>query len=251
MLGTSVSPTKARSLDVIVQTRTKEFLCKPAEEQNPRLTTGSSAACKRFISGTKTFFPRHALHEKGSQRQKKRRSTGQQPGTKSASRPADKPRINRWSTAGQPRALFFHRFTSDFACSCFWETFKRRVSDALGGTRQACPRGEQFCWHPVLPDPAPPTRRAPRPDPPVLCPGFGLDRSFLESRLVHRRLFVSANLFHPKDVREHALHENGLQRQIGVDSLVSSQERRALAVPVTNRLSTAGQSLISFLHRFT
>ena len=50
--------------------------------------------------------------------------------------------------------------------------------------------------------------------------------------------------------------------KIGVGTLVSSQERRALAVPLINRLSTAGQPrvnhestagqpLISFLHRFT
>ena len=45
--------------------------------------------------------PGHALHEKGLQRQiRRRRYIGQQPGTKSASRPADKPVINRWSTAG-------------------------------------------------------------------------------------------------------------------------------------------------------
>ena len=54
--------------------------------------------------------------------------------------------------------------------------FKRRVFDALEGTREACSLGGQFCWHPVLPDPAPPLRHAPRPDPPVVCPGFGLDR---------------------------------------------------------------------------
>ena len=44
-------------LDVSSEARTKEILCKPMEEQNPRLTTGSSAVCKRFISGT-----RSALH---------------------------------------------------------------------------------------------------------------------------------------------------------------------------------------------
>ena len=37
----------------------------------------------------------------------------------------------------------------------------------------------------------------------------------------------------------HALHEKGLQRQIGDGTLVSSQERRALAVPLINRGSTA------------
>ena len=37
---------------------------------------------------------------KGFTKTNRRRHTGQQPGTKSASRPDDKPRINRWSTAG-------------------------------------------------------------------------------------------------------------------------------------------------------
>ena len=42
---------------------------------------------------------------------KRRRSTGQQPGTKSASRPSNKMRVNRLLTAGQPRVLFLFRFT--------------------------------------------------------------------------------------------------------------------------------------------
>ena len=60
----------------------------------------------------------------------------------------------------------------------------------------------------IEPRAAPLPRRAPpRPDPPVVCPGFP----------------------------GHALHEEGLQRQIGVGTLVSSQERRALLVPLINR----------------
>ena len=68
-----------------------------------------------------------------------------------------------------------------------------------------------------------------------------------------RSLFVSGNLFHARHVQEncffldmpcmkkvykvpgHALHEKGLQRQKGVGPLVSSQEQRALLVPVINR----------------
>ena len=42
----------------------------------------------------------------------------------------------------------------------------------------------------------------------------------------------------------HALHEKGLQRQIGVGTLVSSQERRALVAPRINRRITAGQPLV-------
>ena len=55
---------------------------------------------------------------------------------------------------------------------------RRRVFDALGGTGEACFLGEQFCWYPVLPYPAPPPRRALRPDAPVVCPGFGFDWYF-------------------------------------------------------------------------
>ena len=89
------------------------------------------------------------------------------------------PRINRVSTGCQPVVLFssigLHRISLVRASG---ETFRRRVFDALGGTRDACLLGELFCRRPVLPDPAPPPRRAPRPDPPVVCPGFGLDRFF-------------------------------------------------------------------------
>ena len=35
--------TKSNSLNIPLQARTKEFLCKPAGEQNPQLTTGLSA----------------------------------------------------------------------------------------------------------------------------------------------------------------------------------------------------------------
>ena len=42
----------------------------------------------------------------------------------------------------------------------------------------------------------------------------------------------------PRIIPGHALHEKGLQRQISVGTLVSSQERRALAVPLINRSST-------------
>ena len=73
---------------------------------------------------------------------------------------------------------------------------------------------------------APPSAR---PDLPVVCPIFGFD---------------------PVPVLEHALHEKGLQGQIGVGPLVSSQERRALFVPLIKRWSSAGQLLILFLRQF-
>ena len=40
-------------------------------------------------------------------------------------------------------------------------------------------------------------------------------------------------------IRGHSLHETGLQRQIGVGTLFSIEERSALAVPLINRGSTA------------
>ena len=52
----------------------------------------------------------HALHEKGLQRQKKRRSIGQPPGTKSGRRPADKPRIIAYQTP----VVFFDSFYIGF-----------------------------------------------------------------------------------------------------------------------------------------
>ena len=55
----------------------------------------------------------------------------------------------------------------------FGNVFRRCFFAAMGCTMEACPLGEQFCWHPVLPDPNPPPRCAPRPDPPVVWPGFG------------------------------------------------------------------------------
>ena len=45
--------------------------------------------------------------------------------------------------------------------------------------------------------------------------------------------------FSLRKIPGHALHDNGLQRQIGIGTLVSSQKRRALAVPVMNRWSIA------------
>ena len=42
-----------------------------------------------------------------------------------------------------------------------------------------------------------------------------------------------------------ALHEKGLQRQISVGTLLSSQERRALFVPLINRRLTADEPLVN------
>ena len=92
---------------------------------------------------------------------KKHRSTGRQPGRKSASRLGDKPRINRGWTGYWPRvnrgfcsSIGLHRISLDFA---YGKTFRRRVFDALEGSGDPCLLGKQFCWYPVLPDPRPAT----------------------------------------------------------------------------------------------
>ena len=115
--------------------------------------------------------PGHALH-KGFTETKRRRYTGQQPGTKSASRPADKPVVNRGSTAGFfPPSVYIgfrlfvllERRRSDVS-SMPWRVRWTFVSWANSSV------GTQSCSTP------PGRRRAPRPDPPVVCPGFGFDR---------------------------------------------------------------------------
>ena len=44
-----------------------------------------------------------------------------------------------------------------------------------------------------------------------------------------------------RQVPGHALHKKGLQRQMGIGTLLSSQGERALVVLVINRLSTVSQ----------
>ena len=100
-----------------------------------------------------------------------RRSTGQQPGTKSSSRHADNPQ----ETAEKP--IVKRGTSSSIGLPTIWlvrasgETFRRRVFDALEKTRVACLLGEVFC-------PTPPRRPAVRPDPTrsLYVRGFGLDK---------------------------------------------------------------------------
>ena len=56
---------------------------------------------------------------------------------------------------------------------------------ALGAARDGSPLGEPSCQRPVLLGPAPPPHRAPRPNPPVVCPGFGLDNFCLSTENIH------------------------------------------------------------------
>ena len=70
---------------------------------------------------------------------------------------------------------------------------KRRFFEALEGTVDFCFLGEKFCWHAILPDPARPLRRALRPDPPVVCPGFGFDSFGVQNhKCIHTYDFACA-----------------------------------------------------------
>ena len=111
-------------------------------------------------------IPGHALHEKGLQRQ-----TGVGPLVSSQEQRALLVSvISRLSTNCQPVVncslcsfIGLHRISLVRACG---ETFRRRVFDALGGTRDACLLGKLFCRRPILPGPAPPSLCARRLDPP-------------------------------------------------------------------------------------
>ena len=109
------------------------------------------------------IFPRHALHEKGLQRQ------GGGPLVSSQERRAAVvPQANR--SLCSPIGLNWISLVRASGGA-----FGACVFDALGGTRDSFLLGEPFCRRPVLPGPAPPPRRAPpRRDPLMVSPGFGI-----------------------------------------------------------------------------
>ena len=137
-----------------------------------------------------------------------------QPGMKSGCRPTDKLFINTLSTAGQPRVLFFLQFTWEFLCSCL----HRNVQDILvrcpGCTKKVCVLPEQNRSCPTLPSPPQPAAWlcAARPDPPVVCPGFGFYKSrdhdlFVEAktRTYHRQAGSGRTAGQPGGVRQDRL----------------------------------------------
>ena len=105
----------------------------------------------------------------------RRRSTGQQPGTKSASRPADKPQINRLSTGGFVPAFSLHRMSLVRTSE---DMFTTGVFDALEDTSDGGVLRGESCRRPMLQGPLCPAAPlcAAGPDPPVVCLGFGLDK---------------------------------------------------------------------------
>ena len=67
--------------------------------------------------------------------------------------------------------------------------------------------------------------------------------------VARKRILIPPSL--NRSIPKRALHEKGLQRQTSARTLFSSQERRALLVPLMNRILDGRQPLVVFLHRFT
>ena len=123
------------------------------------------------------------------------------------------------------------------------------VVETLEGKKVRCLLGEQTRRRLDLPRPAPPRRPAVcRPDP--ACPWYV---RVLDSTSALTLMVVACGnlVILMGESPGHALHEKGLQRQKGAGPLVSSQERRALFIPLLKRGSNAGPTRALFLHRFT
>ena len=97
----------------------------------------------------------------------KRRYIRQQSGTRSARGPADKPVVNRPLCS----SIDLHMI---FGCSCFRGDIQDNRFRWFGGYAGRLSSGRTDPW---ASRPAPPPCRAPRrPDPPVVCSGFGFDK---------------------------------------------------------------------------
>ena len=189
--------------------------------------------------------------------------------------------INRVYTAGQPLVnrwfCFCVGFKYELDCSCFRRVVQDSVPDSLQNKKGVVswpdrPNGvPSYAAPPSLA--APPCAAPTRPTRSVS--GF-LIRKF-PGHALHEKCFTETNRCRYTDQQPgtksdrgpddqpvvnrglrssicflgHALHEKGLQIQIGVGTLVSSQEQRALLVLLINWLTTAGQPRVLFLHRFT
>ena len=148
------------------EARTREIVCKMLREQKVRLTSGLRTVYHRgekralFLAADqwatsvptpiwlcKPFFPDMPCMKRGFTETKRRRSTSGHLGTKSASRPADKPLTNRLSTGHFVPAFGLHRISLVRASG---ETFRRCVHDALEGKTDACLLGGLICRRPVL-----------------------------------------------------------------------------------------------------
>ena len=230
----------------------------------------------RFLDPIGFEYSRTCLAWRGFTETKKRRSTSQQPGKQSASRPSDKPLTNRLSTGDFVPAFGLHWISLVRASG---ETFKQYVLDALdlGGSEGGLFPGRTVLSasssdrpSPVAPLCAPSrhargmfrfwTRRCDVVRCDVMwrsvlsydmmwCDVMRCDVTWCDImwRDAVRRdaVWCDAMSCHVMwcgatwcGVPGHALHEKGLQRQASAGTLVSIQERRALLVPGINHLWT-------------
>ena len=156
------------------------------------LPSAARLLCSALPNSAK--FPGHALHEKNLQGQQ-----GVCTLVRShVRRTAVVPRISRLSTVCQLQVNRTFYSSSGFCENSFGRasggTFSRIVYDAPEGKRNGCFLGKPTRRPPVLPRTAPPLRRAPpRPDPPVLCPGFGFDKLSGMSCSLFGLVFTSAS----------------------------------------------------------
>ena len=127
--------------------------------------------------------------------------------------------------------------------------------------------GRLFCRRPVLTDPASPPRCALRPDPPVVCSGFGLDKSLRcgcvgahAQALSLRSFLVSSNFDKPliDKCEDNTFPDKPCMKSVYRDkkALVhwSAANNNFLFrpgdKPDTHRTQTARQPLVVFPHRF-
>ena len=171
---------------------------RPVPPRLPSLRPAPPVACSGF--GFDRYHAKHVreyllpdiLGMKRVLRDKRRRSTSQHPQTKSGPGPADKPRINRSSTARQPLIVFLDPVYIGFNTFVPPKRLPRRLSSPVleTGTYRflvvqiglAPPRPVRTLrpGRPPLIDTtcaaSPLLLASLRPAPPVACPRFGFDR---------------------------------------------------------------------------
>ena len=133
-----------------------------------------------FIRAMCSSYSRTCLAWKGFRKTNRHRYTRQQPETKSAFRPGDKPLINRWfySSVGfkYKIKLFVLPKRRSRECSRFAGGQERGLSSC---------RIDLTASRPIQPRAAPLLRRAPpRPDRFVVCPGFRFDRYYVSDAML-------------------------------------------------------------------